>query len=446
MRITNFESTGLGKIESWLEKNNINSIDEATLKEVLKVVNIAFVAEKIDRVQSTLLCELKDSYVQQSQRYVTMDDNSYRLPLLSTEDNNKAIQLTKKAFALYERMSQLNEGQFVGRPKVENYKYGIPIEDARYILPLSTLTNLSIAMTGNKLFNLYSLFNNSKYIGLFKGMESQISSHLPKKLVELLTNFNIHSGTKSDLVESLYDEEFGKLSNTDNMILFSSFKDLDLKVGLGALTSTLKETPSERLEDWGNLASEKAKAVANRVLGYGHDSIAEQARTVFGMMCSMVTYHQQIRHRLSENVREDLLNLILDKERQVIVPLSIKNSVFYEEYLEVVQAIKEFRIYVLEKYDNARALPFLLNCDAVKLIISTNARVDRTMLSERICKNSQWEIRELAIKKLSELKSMSEVLYEKALPSCVYGKCKEGKMTCGKQVEMQQQFATKASV
>jgi len=47
----------------------------------LKTINISFVAEGIDRIQSTLICELKNSYVQQSQRYVTMGKNSYILLL-----------------------------------------------------------------------------------------------------------------------------------------------------------------------------------------------------------------------------------------------------------------------------------------------------------------------------------------------------------------------------
>lgn len=439
MKITNFEHTGLDKIELWIEKNNIKFLDEKSLKEALKTINISFVTEGIDRVQSMLLCEMKDSYVQQSQRYVAIKEDGYILPALSEEDNKLAKALTEKAFDLYKRMSELKDGDFKGRPKIENYKYGIPIEDARYILPLSTKTNVSVTMTGDKLCQLFCLMNDKKYLNIFSDFKKELCAYLPNNLIYLLPKA-CDSDKNKALIENLYDEDMKKIDTENNMVLLTAFNNLDLKVGLGALTSTQARTPSETLMAWGGEADSKAKGVAKRVLGYGHESIAEQARTTFGMMCSMVTYHQQIRHRLSENHREDLCNIILDPARPVLVPPSIKNSVFYQEYLDLVETFKDFRLYILKNYGQDKAFSFILNCDQIKLIISTNARIDFTMLAERICNNAQWEIRELAIKKLMILRSMSNILYERALPSCVFGKCKEGKLTCGKQQEMRNKF------
>ena len=115
MRITNFESPELHNVDLWLEENENKIINENILKEILKTVNIAFVAEGINRIQSTLLCELKDSYVQQSQRYVTMDESSYEIPLLNETDNIKAKELIEKAFRLYGKMSELRREFKEGR-------------------------------------------------------------------------------------------------------------------------------------------------------------------------------------------------------------------------------------------------------------------------------------------------------------------------------------------
>ncbi|AGB40180.1 Thymidylate synthase complementing protein [Halobacteroides halobius DSM 5150] len=131
MQITNFEATGLEKVTAWINKNGIKNLNKDAVKEVLRTVNISFIAEEITRAESTLLCELKDSYVQQSQRYVTMDEESYSLPDLADDDKKRAKKLVNKAFALYDRMSELKAGDFKGRPQVDNYKHGIPIEDAR---------------------------------------------------------------------------------------------------------------------------------------------------------------------------------------------------------------------------------------------------------------------------------------------------------------------------
>lgn len=117
MRITNFESPGLHDLALWIEENKDKTINEDIMKEILKTFNITFVAEGINRIQSTLLCELKDSYVQQSQRYVTMDESSYEIPLLNETDNIRAKELIEKAFKLYGKMSELKEEEFKGRPK-----------------------------------------------------------------------------------------------------------------------------------------------------------------------------------------------------------------------------------------------------------------------------------------------------------------------------------------
>jgi thymidylate synthase ThyX len=438
MKISNFEETGLAKVESWIKDNNIKTLNIDTLKEALKVVNISFIAEGINRVQSTLLCELKDSYVQQSQRYVTMGEESYSLPKLSSADSRQAKELTDRAFKLYEKISELKEGDFKGRPKKEHYKYEIPIEDGRYILPLSAKTNISVAMTGNKLCELFALLYDTRYFKLFEGFRAELIKYLPDVLVKLLEDN--HNTNNIKLMELLYKDDMDRISSADNMILLNAFDNLELKVGLGAITSTSAITPSKKLELWGEEATDKAKGLVQRVLGYGHESIAEQARTTFGMMCSMVTYHQQIRHRLPENHREDLTNLILDTKREVVIPPSIKKSAFCQEYLNLVNEFKEFRLYILKEYGEEKALAFILNCDQIKLIISTNVRIDNTMLAERICMNAQWEIRKLSTKKLRVLRELSEILYENSLPSCIHGKCKEGKLTCGKQLEMRKKF------
>lgn len=442
MKITNFEGPGLHNLALWIEENKEKIISEDIMKEILKTFNITFIAEGINRIQSTLLCELKDSYVQQSQRYVTMDKTSYEIPLLNKTDDIKAEQLIGKAFRLYGKMSQLKVGEFKGRPRMKNYKYGIPIEDARYILPLATKTNMSVTMTGDKLFNLFLLINDEKYFNLFGDFKKEITGCLPDALVKQLPAHH-DSREKTEIIEQFYNGYMGTIDKDNNMIYIEGFENLDLKAGLGALTSTSSEAPSEILMKWGPDADEKAEGVIGRVLGYGHDSIAEQARTTFGMMCSMVTYHQQIRHRLSENHREDISNIITDTKRDVIIPPSIRKSEFYEEFSDLVNEFKDFRLYIMKEYGEDKALPFILNCDQIKLIISTNARIDSKMLADRICFNAQWEIRDLSVKKLKILKNLSGILYESALPSCIRGKCREGKLSCGRQNEMRRMFGKK---
>ncbi|WP_242851607.1 FAD-dependent thymidylate synthase [Clostridium sp. DMHC 10] len=186
MKITNFEEVGLDKLEEWIKKERKDNINKDDLKELLKYANVSFVFEGIDRVQSTLLCELKASYVQQSQRYVTMKEDSYIVPELTEEDNIKARELISKAFLLYDKMSTLKNDEAKGRPKVQDYLYGIPIEDARYILPLAAKTNISVAMSGDKVLDLFYLFNDSRYENIFTDIKRKFIKLLPDNLALLL--------------------------------------------------------------------------------------------------------------------------------------------------------------------------------------------------------------------------------------------------------------------
>ena len=180
--------------------------------------------------------------------------------------------------------------------------------------------------------------------------------------------------------------------------------------------------------------------MTSRVLGYGHASIAEQCRTTFGMMFSLVTYHQQVRHRLPSTFREPWLNILLEPERPPVIPQSVIDGGFEQPYRRLVQDMQRFQQRIAGHYTGGLWRYFLLNCQQVKVITSTNARMDCGMLQERICNNAQWEINRIAVAKLEELRKLSDILYQNAVPSCVYGACKEGKLTCGRADEMRVQY------
>lgn len=435
MKITNFEATGLQAVEDFLK--TVPEVRKATLAEILQTCNVAFVAEGINRLQSTLLCELKASYVQQSQRYVQVAADGYTLPQLRPEDEAQARMLIDEALALYQEMTELKE-QKPGRPKIENYRYGIPIEDGRYILPLAVKTNISVAMSGDKLLALYQLFADERYAALFAEFKEALGALLPPDLAQKLQAFD-HEQADTAQTEAFYHEQLAALTAEQPVQLFQAFENMILKAGLGAMTSTMSKTPSEMLDTWGDEATEKARGVAGRVMGYGHDSVIEQARATLGMRFSLVTYHQQVRHRLSSNYREDLENLI-DEDRQIVLPPTIAASAFAERFQALAKRFSVFRRQLKRDYQAGEHLYFLLNCDPIKVIMGANARIENGMLAERICNNAQWEIRTLSVRKLELLRSLSEELYKNALPPCVYGTCREGKLSCGRAAEMRQRY------
>jgi len=102
MKIENFKMSMLNMINMELDKKF--QANEHTMRTILKTANISFLITGANRVQSMLLCELGDSYVQQSQRYVGMGADSYVLhphfDSYVTEHGN-AKELIHKSFHLY---------------------------------------------------------------------------------------------------------------------------------------------------------------------------------------------------------------------------------------------------------------------------------------------------------------------------------------------------------
>lgn len=436
MKLTNYEGNDFQQVEQYLTE--YPHANEKTLELLLKTCNVAFVLEGINRIQSTMICEQKDSYVQQSQRYVAVSSDGYTLPdSLSDEDRTRAIALIDKVFELYQRMSTLKD-DLKGRPKRENYLYGIPVEDARYLLPLAVKTNISVATTGDKLISWFKMMRRPEDAILFGEIKEALLEKLPSQLGTWLNHFEFE--TVDDTAAVYYKNDLERINPEQPVVLLKCFESPVLKAGLGALTSTNANPPSVVLDNWGDEAEEKAKGVVNRVMGYGHTSVAEQYRTTFGMMFSLVTYHQQVRHRLPSTYREEWRNLLDDWNRPPVIPPTIVEAGFAEEYLAMVKEMQEFQKEIASRYEGDIWRFFLLNCQQLKIITSTNARMDCGILQERICNNAQWEIHDISVAKLEQLREKSDILYKMAVPSCVYGACKEGKMTCGKAMEMREKY------
>ena len=85
----------------------------------------------------------------------------------------------------------------------------------------------------------------------------------------------------------------------------------------------------------------------------------------------------------------------------------------------------------------------LPNAAETKIVVTMNARELRHFFHVRCCNRAQWEIRDLAWRMRGMVKELAPNLFERTGPSCLYGSCQEGKMTCGKVEEVRKKFGVK---
>ena len=101
---------------------------------------------------------------------------------------------------------------------------------------------------------------------------------------------------------------------------------------------------------------------------------------------------------------------------------------WYDEWIEALGNQGE------KSNEDARFV--LPNAAETKFVVTMNARELLHFFSLRCCNRAQWEIRNLAIEMLRQVKEVAPNLFRNAGPGCVRGKCPEGKMTCGKAKEV----------
>ncbi len=131
-----------------------------------------------------------------------------------------------------------------------------------------------------------------------------------------------------------------------------------------------------------------------------------------------------------------------------IIPPSIKalGSEFVEKYdsqMSTIQSWYDEWVEVLggggeNVYQDARFV--LPNAAETKMMVTMNGRELLHFFNLRCCNRAQWEIRELATHMLRLVRGVAPNIFKNAGPSCVSGRCPEGKMTCGKIEEVRKKF------
>jgi len=99
---------------------------------------------------------------------------------------------------------------------------------------------------------------------------------------------------------------------------------------------------------------------------------------------------------------------------------------FDETLAKISEVYQKLLRMNIPKEDARFILP---NAAKTNIIVTMNARELRHFFNLRCCMRAQWEIREVAIEMLRQVKKVAPALFENAGPSCVeLGYCPEGKM------------------
>lgn len=248
-----------------------------------------------------------------------------------------------------------------------------------------------------------------------------------------------------------------------------------------AAAAKLCYSPSKVDNILDGLDEEKSRSFVEMLSTMGHESPTEHASFTFGIDgISRACSHQLVRHRIASYSQQsqryvdgnkfsyvtppsiaecpealEAYNKALEEEckaysvvRDSLIYNSIVNSEdgcnltgSKEEVIKQYESINKKQFSAFTKKANEDARFILPNACTTSIVVTMNVRSLHNFFNHRCCNRAQWEIREMAIKMLKICKEVAPSLFVNAGPSCLRGKCPEGKMSCGKMAEVREEFS-----
>ncbi len=206
------------------------------------------------------------------------------------------------------------------------------------------------------------------------------------------------------------------------------------------------------------LTEEKTAAFVDMLSDIGHESPIEHASFTFGIegvsrsLLAQITRHRIASYSVQSQryVKEKMFEYVVPPEIQAIPEAKREFLAAMEEdqrhYENLTSLLKEKhkRDFLNQGMDEKAAdraaekraiedARFVLpNACATKMICTMNARSLQNFFAHRCCNRAQWEIRDVAVQMLRLVLEVAPNLFKNAGPSCLDGRCPEGKMSCGK--------------
>ena len=365
------------------------------------------------------------SYTVKSRRYVDYTDAGFYIPPMPEKlipDYRKQMQ------SLFDAYAKLLE-------------YGIPKEDARYVLPYCFRSNFYCTMNARELLYMItvmctgrgSYYPELKALG--ESLKEQIRAYFPN--LPELTEKRYHTGSAENAGRYQPEEKFGKVPAPE----------------AAAAETILRSVPDG--EDAANLLTEAQNA--NWMLSSDPDGYYEYTDLIGGERPrELELIHAQFEIRNLSLAA--VTHLVRHRVQTVLVP-HVSQAVRTQTYVlpPTVRADEKALVLYMQTFaDHAKALKKMLKAglpaeavqyyalagNQVNVICDMNGRELLHFMKLRTCTRAQWEIRGCAVELLRQLRKQCPTVFRCFGPSCyVSGVCPEGRLSCGKSTEIKAQYA-----
>lgn len=388
--------------------------------------NVAF--ENVSVVVEQFMIEFRlASFTVKSRRYVDFSDCGYMIPEFKCdEDKMRYIAVMDKMFSAYSFLT-------------EN---GVPKEDARFVLPYCFYSNFFCSLNGREMINVLNamIYGRGKKIKEIYEIGLSLLEQCREYAPGVFTDFEIKGEKYCDKLSFYINVSSDITPSSELCKILSVTPDGEKNIARCALI----ETADYSADDIEKIVSseENVKKILKVLVSSSRPRALESYNcTVRFNGVSLSTLTHFARHRI-QNIC--IPNLIKAHRDNYVLPDTVKSDKMSQEvYIDAFNNMKELYLYLKDKGYNENVLIYcVLSGNTVDIVTTMNARELNVFFRLRACTRAQWEIQLFANDLLKKLRKISPDLFNLYGPSCyVSGACPEGKMTCGRAVEIKKIFS-----
>jgi flavin-dependent thymidylate synthase len=353
------------------------------------------------------------SYTVKSRRYVDYSESGFVVPNYFEDKpalRKKFVDTVKKLFEIY-------------RFLVEK---GVPVEDARFVLPYCFKTSVICTMNSRELHHFLERCLRNEH-DEFRRVGRVLLAKVKRIAPKTYGNLELKTPEREETIVS-FESEGAKPKRKVELLYFTENPDEKI-----VLSNLVKSTgmDTESLKERVNEVKER---VIRNVLKSKRPRELEQVNFTFrinDLSLSILTHIT--RHRIHSLIVPDFV--IAGKSENYVVPESVrKTGILEKKYREAFELSGELHRFLIKKNVPRENLVYnYLSGNLIDIVTTMNARELYHFLRLRTCERAQWEVREIADRMLKLVIKAAPLTFRKAGPSCfLLGRCPEGKLTCGK--------------
>lgn len=313
---------------------------------------------------------------------------------------SKVKKILLYSFELYEKMVQAD----------------IPGEDARFLLPLYTKTNIQTGGNARELCHLWGMSHQKEVPSIVTAVVEEMISQAKKMAPYLFEDFGFNYETLAWYPSS---QLFASTNKTMNGLIETH----QARVALLNWMSSIPVT-SEMMD---KAIKEKNEAELSNLKHVHFEFLVPMSLTCFHQATRQRTWDHSI-----ESIYDAAEHALNSEDKRMVMPPSIKNSEFASKFEELHNnMLNLYKELIREGVSRSEAIGVIPHSLKIYDGIHVNGWNAIHAIGQRTCVTAQWEIRQIAWEMAKIIKKELPALGEWAEPQCItLGRCPEMK-DCG---------------